>query len=337
MIYLPPTNQYLMKIILTTLLLLPLLFLSCKKEDNRTVPKPENELVKVKFRTAEFEKTITPYGLLSSTSANRSGSTERAKITNLVLLVYDVHNRLVLTKENFTATRDSYLPVEGSFNFDLELPKGEYRIGLVGHNRQYGGLIYTFDEREFDNHQLRVDGAVSSMFDLNIVTIRDSYYYPYRDITIKSDTTFAPFKMERLTARLELEILDEIPSEVAYILVGGDIPMSIFPFSQTKSSISREGYISLYGGNSIGPKNVVLSSSIYPHFNGTSNTHKIQISMRNKDGRRVGYKAIDNVILKPNTITKLSGKLFSDESGGARNAIVSEARNNNTNAIHATF
>lgn len=292
----------------------------CQKDDLKTT-EPKEELVTVKFTAENFDKTIAPFGLLSSTTGKNSAFAERAKITTLVLMVYDEYNRLVVKRENYTAT-NSYLPIEGSLKFNLELPKGNYKVGLLGHNRQNGGgLEVAFDEREYDNHQLRVDGAVSGQFDLNIVFIRDAYYYPYKDIAIQSDTTFAPFKMERLTSRLDLEILDEIPSEVSTILVGGFIPMSIFPFSETKESISRDGYVRFGVDQYAGQKNVVLSSPIYGRFNSSNKNQKLSISMWDKNNKFIASKAVSDVRFEPNSITKLSGNLFSDMTG--KNSAVS--------------
>src|SRR5690554_4868984 len=107
---------------LLTLSSLILLFsAACKKDDLKTSG-PKEELVSVKFTAANFDKKIAPFGLVSSSKAMNAATSERAKITNLVLMVYDEYNRLVVKKENFTATSSNSLPVEGSFNFNLELP-----------------------------------------------------------------------------------------------------------------------------------------------------------------------------------------------------------------------
>src|SRR5690606_13194581 len=116
-------------------------------------------------------------------------------------------------------------------------------------------------------------------------------------------------------SRLDLEILDEIPSEVSTVLVGGFLPMSVFPFSDTKESISRDGYIRFGVDKYAGQKNVILSTPIYGRFNSSDKNQKLSISMWDKNNKFIASKTVTDVRFEPNTITKLSGNLFSDMAG----------------------
>ena len=56
-------------------------------------------------------------------------------------MVYDEYGRLVYTKENFVSDNNQVV-IPGTNEFKFKVPKGNYKIGLIGHNRGYGGLNF---------------------------------------------------------------------------------------------------------------------------------------------------------------------------------------------------
>ena len=305
-----------MKKSLIILALLPLLFFGCKKGGSTDEPKPE-ETFKVSINVTGFSQDITPMNKRSSSTKSASNASEPLPITTLELFVYTQQGNLVVKKTNFLKD-NNYNTIPGSEKFDLVLPKGNYKIGLLGHNRQYGGIVYTFDEREMNGHSLRVDGAG---FDFNKISVKDAYVHRYSDVKLYSDTTFAPFQMHRYTSKLNVKIEDKIPNEVSSIRVGGSLVSTVYPFTNEKNPSYKESYFVFSTTNNVGKENVVLSTPIYPDANQPSRPMKIWISAYTADNTLLKSIQIDNLILKSNHVTTLSGKLFEGYNSNANSGL----------------
>lgn len=300
-----------MKRSLSILALVPLLLLGCKKDETGNESKPENpqKLFKVNIQASTFSESVKPMQLLASKSSQIALVNETPAITNLVLLVYDANGKLVTSKENYTVD-NLYNPIVGKDKFSLTLPKGKYKLGVIGHNRLYGGLNFYLDPTDMYAHSLKVERSEHFQANVMKVFIRDSFFHDYKDFEIKSDTTLAPLKLTRLTSKLELNIEDKIVDEAAHILIGNMINTTVYPFSKDKSSSHLEGYMDFSVSSKVGLTNTVLSTPIYSNLNKPDSKETISVRVYDKNYVLISYVNIPNVTLKPNHITKLSGKLF---------------------------
>lgn len=300
-----------MKSISYLMAILSFLFISCSKnvDENEIVPK--EKLIQVKVQASVFKQSINPLSLMAASNSQGFSTSGNAEITDLELMVFDEYGRFVTSKRNITA--DSfYKPIFGSDSFNLTLPKGNYKIGLIGHNRQYGGLNFYIDQKDITAHNLTVDRSEHFPANVMRVFVRDSYIHQFQDFSLKSDTSLSPFKLTRLTSKLEINIEDKIVPDAAHILIGNMINATIYPFSTTKSSIKREGYFTFDVSKNAGAINTVLSTPIYSNINNPNSKETITVKIYNKDYVLLTYLTIPNVTLKPNHVTKLSGKFFSN-------------------------
>lgn len=300
--------------------LLPIILFGCSKGNSNEDPKSEDELVEVNFKAEGFNQEVSPMKLKGATLERGFHQPGKSEITNLVLFLYDEYGRLVYTKENFVSDKD-YNPIAGANEFKFKVPKGNYKIGLMGHNRGYGGLNFFVDQRDMNAHTIQLDGANNGPNELNLVDIRESYIHRYSDVRLNKDTTLAPLQLVRLTSRLEVNIEDKIPAEASTILVGNMINSSIYPFSTDKNSIKRSGYIRFGVEGQVGKENTVLATPIYANTANPNQTNTLSVAIYNRNNVLISYTEIPNVILKPNYITKLSGKLFTNYTPDANGSL----------------
>ena len=124
-----------MKKSLIILALLPLLFFGCKKGGSTEEPKPEEKRYKLSFSTTGFNQNITSIQSKANTSnSNSLAVPAEDKMSSLELLIFGGDGKLVYSKTNYLI--DAFgMDIPDSDKFNVKLPKGDYKVGMVAHNK----------------------------------------------------------------------------------------------------------------------------------------------------------------------------------------------------------
>ncbi|WP_104381324.1 hypothetical protein [Sphingobacterium sp. HMA12] len=299
-----------MKREIIVLALVPMLFFGCKKQKDDKSTEQSSEMIQVKFSTEGFQQKIEPRGSKASTIT--SGITAAgSEISNLQLLVYDLQNKLIVRKENIS---ESSKQIDNTFTF--EIPKGRYKIGLVGHNVNWSTMYFNINESNPLLHELSVGIHAFPDFPVNTYYFSDAFVYKYKEFNFQSDTTLSPLTLNRLTSKLEINIEDAIPEDIKFILVGGKINPILSPFTGITTNYNGKGYVVFDIGAEKLKTNTILATPIYPYLDKEDQPVQLEVLFFNSSYKQIGIKTIDKVVLKSNHITKLNGKLFSNTSNG---------------------
>lgn len=293
------------------LALIPMLFFGCKKEDASKPHEQPSEMIQVKFSTEGFQQAIEPRGSKASTITSGIAAAG-SEISNLQLLVYDLQNKLIVKKENI---KESSKQIDNTFTF--EIPKGKYKIGLVGHNASWSTMYFNLNESNPLLHELSMGIYAFPEFPVYTYYFSDAFVYQYKEFDFQSDITLSPLTLSRLTSKLEITVEDAIPAEVKFVLVGGKINPILSPFTGVTTNYNGKGYVVFDVGREALKTNTVLATPIYPYLDKEDQSIELEVLFFNASYKQIGAKTIDKVILKSNHITKLSGKLFKNTSNGS--------------------
>ena len=132
-----------MKRVLFIVALLTVLFFGCKKDS----VKPVEELIEVTLSAEGFNQTFTPMGVKASAKnllANTTTVPLSERMTKLELFVFDMQNKLVTSKLN-TLIDAAGNSITDSDKFTVKLPRGNYRVKIIAHNREIRNSGSTID------------------------------------------------------------------------------------------------------------------------------------------------------------------------------------------------
>jgi len=322
--------------------IMPFLFSACSKSESNEIPKPEQELVKVSFSTEGFRQSVDPMSTKSSTKQAASGPVIEkgfynggGLINDLLLVVYNSKDELVFTEHRNASIISGQLS-EINGDFSLELPKGKYKVGVLGFTHGAAQMYFDFNYTNRMLHQFGLAMASGTGFDVEESFIRESFVYKYNDFTINSDTVVAPLKLERITSKLNIVMEDEIPVEARYIMLGGALNALIYPFQGTTDGNKYKGYVKFQIGASR-VKNVTLSTPIYPTLGKEGDTNNLVALIYDENYVLIGQKTIPNIILKSNHITTLSGKMFDYNADKTANFKATIVKEYSTDNIEGTY
>ena len=312
--------------------LLPVLFLGCKKDN----VKPVEELIEVTLSAEGFNQTFTPMGLKASARnlmANTTTVPLAERMTKLELFVFDMQNKLVTSKLN-TLIDAAGNSIADSDKFTVKLPRGNYRVKIIAHNR-----TINISGATLDTYFIYYDYSKENPFKRNIIDYKELYSTPFTEIKVENDSSFPAFKLSRINSNLQLEIKDEIPTEVSYILVGGKLSYFIHPFNDAFTFYPSDGFIKFDVQSLVGKSNQLISSNIFGKGLTGNEAIDLDILYFSKDHILLGTKTAKSVIFKQNTITKLSGTLFEALQAGEKTSGISTefVKEYSTEIINKTF
>nr|WP_315401918.1 hypothetical protein [uncultured Sphingobacterium sp.] len=279
-------------------LIIPLLFFGCNKADSKDEHVDIAEKVNVNLKVGNFKVEQSP--IKSTTTQN---TTDKPLIRRLKLLIYDQTQKLVETIDQYGS--------EANFgNFQLELIRGVYSIGIVGYDT--GEFIR--QGRDPMDHFIRFplinkSGALIK----NQSSITEVFEYGYDTIKIESDTTFQPFNLTRITSTLEVKITDPIPNNAAWLMVSTNQDSKINIFSKNLLvpdwNFIDDGGVYLYDLSKLkGTSGNSFSSAVIPYTkDGTKFDVYISVVDANKKG--LFNNLVKDVDFKSNYLTRLTGAL----------------------------
>ncbi|MGN6639432.1 MAG: hypothetical protein ACTHJ8_11020 [Mucilaginibacter sp.] len=284
--------------------IIPLLFVSCKK-DQRNPGIQAQKKYAVKFSVTGFTQQIvgSVNGKLQINNLQSlSNSLDTTIIGTLYYIVYDSNGNLVTQ-----ITRTSGQANFG--NISDELPAGTYHVNFGG--GKTGLLVNPW-----------LDGGLEGYRNFhypnqlpNIPPWSDDFFFKQINLTISSGNVSQDVSLERVTAKLTVNIQDALPSNADHVIISVNKEYYEFPFGIPN--------LAQYGApGSISPTFVIPSSAI-----GTTN-YKMSMLMMNtvtpftvkidcydSAYNLIGEAIVNNVSLQRDTQTILSGKLFGSGTG----------------------
>lgn len=275
------------------LALLPLLFFSCKKGGSTDEPKPEEKLYEVKFSTNSFDQFISP--MKSSTNTSTIPTDRFYPLNyfwNLNYFVVNDKDIVIANGSNIIFDAD-YKFYNGSLDFKIKLPKGNYKIGFIGSN-------------DYSGDQL------SKHINTVSVSVRGNplYFGDLKGFTVDKDVTVNPIVVNRVSSKLKINISDAAPSE--------PVTVKLFEYAQAQVFLADKGNDSYtYSERLLGTYNIagnsennILNAFVIPNRNDPTKEFNYELRIYNADNVIIGTKKISNVLLKENHITSLTGKVF---------------------------
>ncbi|WFB63735.1 hypothetical protein PZ892_00685 [Sphingobacterium sp. WM] len=306
-----------------------LMLFSCSKSDSNVEPNPSDKLHTVKFTVDGFTQSYKPIDTKSATTT----STASSPINEILYILLDKDQLPIDTLKR---------PVSGnSSSINLKLLNGNYTLRAIGYNNSNLGNLYTKYERVATVFQPKEifkikDYDISDIFTLNT------------EFQVSKDSTYKSQTLKRISSKLELNILDKIPAQAAYIEISTISSNHFYGASKDLKNNITLTYNTSYVSNVIDitslasltnqtiSTNVLTDNQTYTAP--AERTTPVKINVLNSTGAVIISKEILNVKLMPNTITRLSGKLFEDLNSEKKgNFAVTINQNFNTNIITQTF
>ncbi len=295
----------LLKLSLASISLLTLF--SCSKNETtpQTKPNPikETELHQVKFTVQGFSQTYRPFETKASTKTQTNKSNP---IDNIFYVLLDNQN---LPIDTFSSKI-----VDSKSKLDLNLQNGEYTLRAMGY-KDLSDIYKIYKKYKQTNLLYR-----SITFNnIKSTEIGDTFILE-KKFQVSRDTAFAGLTLKRFNAKLEINILDRIPSNANHIEIAtkGEISAYYF-FSESSPSFLTFQNSSLLSTVSTiyslrGQSNQTISTNILPPDQDWSNFKEVftpvKINVYDVNGKVIITRDILDVKIKPNTITRLSGNLF---------------------------
>lgn len=349
------------------------LFSSCKKEQQTSPSSIAKSTVKkyaVEIKLSDFEQSIGSISKsagisLMSLSNKVSADSLKNHINNLVYLAYDSAGKEVGRIRQYSSgggyrynyVFDPYVePYEGynnSFGSIIDsLPSGKYTVVLVGSNYRF-----TINERnpydpngDMGDRYLLPDAYIGELSSL-------SYEIPFTEdtfikkffITINNQSLNQAVALDRITGKLEVNILDAIPANADKF----DFKIYKAATGIHLSSLNLTGYTNYgYGdGNGGGegdtpefPESTLwdpikikdsekgVSNYQYSRFLYGRDDVPVTVKLRCFDaqGNIIVSKTVENVRIYKNKRTILTGRLFDNRSEASFNVSVNSAWDPNT-------
>lgn len=305
------------------------LVMSCSKNNDEPNPIDNSKLHELRFTVSGFNESHIPMDSKAATSS----STAASPINNILYVLLD---------KDLLPIDTLMRPVKGSASsLSLKLPNGDYTLRAVGFDNSNTHSLYTkyqlvftrFIEKEIFKIK---DYDISDVFILN------------KSFKVSKDSTYSKLALKRITSKIELNILDKIPTEASYIEIATNSSSNFFTLSKDLKDNITYPYNTDFVSNVIDISslrtlaNQIISSNILTddqkfteQFERTS---PVKINVLDSTGKVILGKEILNVRLLPNTITRLSGKLFEDINKDKNESFaVTIDQNFNSNVITQTF
>lgn len=287
---------------------------SCGKHVESIQPDQEDKLYNLNFSIHDFSQIVEPLNSGNLKGSTTTNSVDKLPIDVLEYSIYDSKRVLVASGKNDIVSNSTGVSLPVGFDFKAKLPKGDYHLGVVGYNSKDAGATFKRNQGQ----TLQSSGGVyfgtqkNEKLSFNEIKNSEVFSYGYGKISLKSDTVLAMLPLKRLTSKLELKILDEIPTDAAFLYIGGVFGVTMSPFqADALTFAAHKMYIPFDTKKDVGNINAVFTTVVMPLEIKTYDVDDdIEIRVYNANYVPIVIKTIPNVARKANHITRLSGKLF---------------------------
>lgn len=272
------------------------LFVSCKKGETAVDEIIPNTLHHVSFNISGFSQKIVNMGVKSSATVKAESAASH--VNYIVYCIYN--NEGVLLKK----VEQNDKAAAGFGAVKEQLPAGSYTLAVAAGTKRFS---------------IAGSDLLKSAFVTSHSESHGDTFVKVLKFDINDKDHQADIEIDRVVAKLELVILDQIPLDVSKITMMST-SASFYHFIKSTSSltdiITEEVFVT--ESNKIG-EGSTFDSFILPMRATGSLTTDITISCYNAKGDVIVNKVVKNVVFETNKKTILSGKLFEKTSNQQSN------------------
>jgi hypothetical protein len=267
------------------------LFFSCKK-DKKVTPAPK--LYPVSFNLSGFTQTQVPIGKAKTASLGTQ-ATDTVPVQSLVYMLFQLQGSL--KSLGLISQRRIEKGDPGFGTFTDNVAAGTYTAVFIGGS---------------DNLKILLNNYFSYTTSLYpATTYWDDTFYKSIPITVSAGSLNQAISMKRITARLDLVLKDAIPTGTKKITVSFKDTAVVDAYTG-KTYIDRNQSVTNVTSKAINTSDIGTTNytiTMYTLNNVTP--FDVTISYYGADASNpLGTKVVNNVVCKVNTITTLSGNLF---------------------------
>lgn len=301
------------------LLLAPLLFFSCKR--NQQQPGPVAKTYKVNFNVSGFNQTILNSIKSKKTDALQTDSviSDTSSNDSLNVLDYMVYTSKGLPVHALITQQST----NGKFtSISDNLPAGTYTIVFIAGKT---GLTYV----PGGNGRIALDGfeyhSPTEVFkDLTDFIWHDTFYKQF-SLTVSGSDTTVNTALPRLVSQLEVNIEDALPANTSYFRLSFSNVLYYYALTGTNSVGSAVTCRSSVPASAIGTTNFQIYNIMVPIPGGTPTN--VEIQAYDTSDNLIGDAVVNNVTFQANMKTLLTGKLFGTSSTNSFNITLNQQWN----------
>lgn len=294
-----------MKKLTLIIALFAIIAISCEREFDPSTHS-DKEKFKIEFFAETFRQNLEPMAKRSSGANQIASQNPHGRDWRIKYLVFDEEDRLVMEKGH---REYDFYDVDGNFSDDFwkmsfELEKGKYKVGAIYYE-------------DAEDYALTVNDNLNDPPYMVPENTSDVFVAPFFEITVEGDSTYAPTQLKRINGALSVEITDSVKAEAVTLRmsVRYHAEHQIFPFEGQLYDISDEIYYDTWSMFNLKPKvgeiNVIapFGAAFPPNVN-ADGKFDVFLGLYDSSGELLGSKIVDNVVIRTNYRTKISGPLF---------------------------
>ncbi|MDR6941284.1 hypothetical protein [Mucilaginibacter pocheonensis] len=286
-----------MKNALICFILISIVLLSCKKDNHNKTTEPQTKLYPVTFTISNFTQQNEPINQKSKTKINATVTPDSSTVKRLIYKVYDSSNTL---KRTIVVNKGG----PGFGTFKDSLATGNYTAVFVG----------VVNVTSFAD-----DGSKFYYIDNSTGTPRKAdpseTFYKKISFAVGSQHLQQNVVLERLNSQIQIIMKDAIPSYIRSIrlnITGQNLSYSYL--GDTSSDESSITILTLIPSDKIGTTNYTLKT--LPNLLNTNSTVTVEVISYGAENVEATRKTISNITLQRNTLTILTGNVFTGDTNG---------------------
>ncbi|AIM36407.1 hypothetical protein KO02_06610 [Sphingobacterium sp. ML3W] len=283
-------------------ILLAMFLLGCSKKDG---PNPiDKKLYNVAFTAKSFKVTTEPISLKGANKKSQTTLAENehfGRPTRIRFVIFDSNENIIINSNRSIIPYLNEENVENFWNFKFQLPKGNYKLGVV---------MY-YDE---DDYLISIKNTLNGDHSLTLENTRDVFAKRFSEFIVEGDSTYAPLELKRLNGQLMVQLSDAVKAEAGYLRITSLQYALINPFIDQLYLGEEENYMyasSTYDlKDSVGKTNTIYTTNLFPKSVINGSNFNIKLSLLDKNRVLIGSKDITDVLIKSNYRTRLTGPIF---------------------------
>lgn len=279
------------------------LLIGCKKDNEHT--SNSDRLFDVTFTAKEFQQDLTVISEKKATNLVSNQSPEdyfRSRYSRIRFLIFNSNGDIAINLDRSMIPYLNEETTEDFWKFNIQLAKGTYKVGAVFYNAEEGAPLFIKDKIN-GNHYLDI-------FNLS----EEVFVKKFTEFVVSSDSTYSPIELNRLNGLLMVQLSDAVKSEAASFRISYSQYSIINPFLNELYIGDEENYftqsLSFSLKDSVGKENTIFQTPILPKSSTNGSNFDITLSLFDNKGKLIGSKKVNNVLIKSNYRTKLTGPIF---------------------------
>lgn len=286
-----------MKNALICFILISIVLLSCKKDNHNKPTDPQTKLYPVTFTISNFTQQNGPIDQKSKTKINATVTPDSSTVKRLIYKVYDSNNVL---KRTIVVNKGG----PGFGTFKDSLATGNYTAVFVGvvnvTNFTDGGSTFYY-----------IDNSNGTPITLD----PSETFYKKISFAVGTQHLQQNVVLDRLNSQIRIIMTDAMPSYIRSIrLIVNGQNRSYSYLGDTSSNEGSVNILTTIPSDKIGTTNYTVQT--LPNLLNTNSTVTVQVISYGAENVEATRKTISNITLQRNTLTILSGNVFTNGTNG---------------------